>query len=80
MIKNNENVTENLRQITKIRHKQTSAQTQTLQTHRIYSTLKRRGSEPFHVVSACNTGGALVGTILHKKCVSVYRLYDGYMY
>ena len=33
----------------------------TLQTHHVYSTLKRRGSGRFHVVSTWNTRGMFVG-------------------
>ena len=33
----------------------------TLQTHHVYSTLKRRGNDRFHVVSTWNTRGVFVG-------------------
>ena len=33
----------------------------TLQTFHVYSTLKRRGNEHFHVVSTWNTRGVFVG-------------------
>ena len=33
----------------------------TLQTHHVYSTLKRRGNECFHVISMWNTRGVFVG-------------------
>ena len=36
----------------------------TLQTLQVYSTLKRRGNERFHVVSTWNTRGVFVGYVL----------------
>ena len=35
----------------------------TLQTHYVYSTLKRRGNSRFHVVSTWNTHGVFLGNI-----------------
>ena len=34
-----------------------------MQTLHVYSTLKRRGNERFHVVSTWNTRGVFVGTL-----------------
>ena len=36
----------------------------TPQTHHVYFTLKRRGNNPFHVVSRWNTCGVFVGHLL----------------
>ena len=36
---------------------------QTLQTHHVYSTLKRRGNNRFYVVSTWNTRGVFVGVL-----------------
>ena len=48
----------------------------TLQTHHVYSTLKRRGNDCFHVVSTWNTRGVFVGLtaklLLH--CVKIVRI------
>ena len=47
----------------------------TIQTLHVYSTLKRRGNERFHVVSTWNTRGVFVGNIgfwfgsFVRKCV-----------
>ena len=38
-----------------------SWQRHTLQTHHVYSTLKRRGNGRFHVISTWNTSGVFVG-------------------
>ena len=37
-----------------------------LQTHQVYSMLKRRGNDRFHVVSTFNSRGVFVGKILIK--------------
>ena len=37
-----------------------------LQTHHVYSTLKRRGNDRFNVVSTWNARGVFVGTVLSK--------------
>ena len=42
----------------------------TLQTHHVYSTLKRCGNSRFHVVSARNTSGAFVGKQPSKRFIS----------
>ena len=41
----------------------------TLQTHHVYSTLKRRGNDRFHVSSTWNTLGVFVGNyvVAYKK-------------
>ena len=39
---------------------------QILQTHHVYSTLKRRGNDWFHVVSTWNTGSVFVGKLVNK--------------
>ena len=42
------------------------SRTSTLQTHHAYSTLKRRGIAPFHIISTCNTLCVFVG--YHLNC------------
>ena len=44
----------------------------TLQTHHVYSTLKRRGNDRFHVVSTSNTRGVFVGESLFNKVVGLH--------
>ena len=41
-------------------------QASALQTHQVYSMLKRRGNDRFHVVSTFNSRGVFVGKILIK--------------
>ena len=38
-----------------------------LQTHHVYSTLKRRGNDRFHVISTWNTRGVFVGSIKETR-------------
>ena len=45
----------------------------TLQTHHVYSTLKKRGNDRSHVVSACNTRGVFVGKPILDKCHSLIK-------
>ena len=44
----------------------------TLQTHHVYSTLKRRGSSCFHVVSTWNTRGVFVGYVVFMSYIAVW--------
>ena len=45
----------------------------TLQTHHVYSTLKRRGSGCFHVVSTWNTRGVFVGYVVFMSYIAVWK-------
>ena len=47
-----------------------------LQTHLVYSTLKRRGSGRFHVVSTWNTRGVLVGILDKSKFSTIPSRFD----
>ena len=40
-----------------------------LQTNHVYSTLKRRGNNLFHVVSTWNTPGVFLGSTVGHSCV-----------
>ena len=45
------------------RFSETTAQSTTLQTHYMDSTLKRRGNDRFHVLSTWNPRGVFVGYV-----------------
>ena len=49
------------------------------QTHHVYSTLKQRGNDGFHVVSTWNTRGVFVGKILKIQIITKQQIWHQWL-